>query len=79
MEVNRERKGANQKEQLLNLLEQLRADGQQSVIFKAIDLSVLKGSATIEQIDERNYLIEYKRSYYIVNDEENFLVIHKLN
>lgn len=79
MGANRETDRMNSKEQLLNLLEQLKVNGQQSVIFMAIDLRVLKGSAVVEQIDERNYLIEYKGSHYVVNIKGDFFVINKLD
>jgi len=79
MGANRETDRMNLKEQLLNQLEQLKADKQKSVIFMAIDLRLLKGSAVVEQIDERNYLIEYKGFHYVVNIKGDFFVINKLD
>jgi len=79
MGANRETDRMNLKEQLLNQLEQLKADKQKSVIFMAIDLKILKGAAVVEQIDERNYLIEYKGSHYVVNIKGDFFVINKLD
>ena len=79
MGTNRETDKAGLKEQLLNLLEQLKGNEQKSSILMAVDLSVLNGLATVEQIDERNYLIEYKGSHYVVNVKGNFFIINRLD